>query len=255
MAAVRNQPSLLVLLLLALSSGYTAKRLAEGNGTETLIRPRILNELGLDPSEDYTSYEESTVLLISPPVSPTEGKSQRCEYDPCQDQQRPCVDLSVASDCQCPGLSGPLVLPEAPRFVHVAQEGPEVVVKWCSPASTVSHYQIVVEGREPLVVGELSRKGVLKDLEAGARVCVEAVNAAGVSSPSQYSCMSYEPERDGGLALKAGLIGGALGLLLLLFLVVFLLRRRKARGKSRGRNLSQTSDAGGTLKGQEDDSL
>ncbi|KAJ8348190.1 hypothetical protein SKAU_G00267790 [Synaphobranchus kaupii] len=242
MAAKRTQPYVIVPFILVLSSSYAEKHLTGGNGTKTLILPRTLEGVGLNPDEDYNSYEEDTWLPTKPSLPPNLGKPQRCDYDRCRDQERPCVELSAASGCQCPGLSGPQEVPEAPYLKEVSQQGSDAVVKWCAPASTVSHYQIVVKDREPLVFMGLSRMGVLKDLEAGATVCVEAVNAAGVSSPVQYSCMTYEPESDGSLALKAGLIGGALGLLLLLSLVIFLLWRRKVCGKSGGRSSSHTTD-------------
>lgn len=246
MASKRTQSYIIVPFILALSGSYAEKLLAEGNGTKTLIHPHAFEALGLDPDEDYSNYKDPTLLPTNPPLSTKVGKPEHCDYDHCRDQQRPCVELSAASGCQCPGLSGPQEVPEAPYLKQVVQQGSEVVVKWCAPASTVSHYQIVVKGREPSVFTGLSRKGVLKGLEAGAEVCVEAVNAAGVSSPVRHSCVTYQPEKDGSLALKAGLIGGALGLLLLIALLIFLLWRRKACGKSGGESFTHATD-GATL--------
>ncbi|KAI1903613.1 hypothetical protein AGOR_G00029010 [Albula goreensis] len=250
MAVTRSQPYLIVPLILALSSSYTALSLAKGNRTETRIRPRILEGLGLDPNEDYDDHEPTSPPTHST-VSPVHDKPDRCDYDPCRDQQRPCADLTAESGCQCPGLSGPYVVPEAPSLVLLAHQGSGVIVKWCAPSSTITQYRIVVEGWKPLVFGQTSRKAVLKDVELGAKVCVQAENKVGVSKPEERSCAIYEPETNGEFALKAGLVGGALGFLLLLSLVIFLLWKHKA-GKSGGQGSSQTINGGGKLKEQED---
>ncbi|KAJ8266424.1 hypothetical protein GJAV_G00130260 [Gymnothorax javanicus] len=234
MAAKTTQPYIILPLVLALSSVYAEKHRLEGNGTKTRIRPRTFEGLGLNPDEDYSVYDDPTPQPPDISTPPMNGKPQRCDYDPCRDQQQPCVELLAISGCQCPGLSGPHQLPEAPFLKQIVQQGTEVVVEWCAPSSTVSYYQVEVEGKEPLMFTGVSRRAVLKDLKVGERVCVKAGNNAGVSSPQQHSCTRYQPESDGNLALKAGLIGGAVGFLLLLSLVIFLLWRKKACRKSRG---------------------
>ncbi|XP_061105280.1 LRRN4 C-terminal-like protein [Conger conger] len=239
MASRRAPPYVMVPFILALSSSYAEKHLPEGNATKTLIIPQTFGELGVNPDEDYDRLEDPTP---QPTNQSKVRKSQHCAYDRCRDQQQPCVELSAATGCQCPGLTGPGVIPEAPYLKDMIQQGSKVEVQWCAPSSTVSTYQVVVKGQEPVVFTGLSRKAVLEGLEAGAEVCVEAVNAAGVSGPGPHSCMTYQPESGGSLSLKAGLIGGALGFLLLCSLAVFLLWRRKACGKSGGRSVSHTTD-------------
>ncbi|KAG7484742.1 hypothetical protein MATL_G00053370 [Megalops atlanticus] len=242
MAARWNQLYILVALLLALSSSCSANHLGKGNHT-AVLRPRIVDPSGLDMDEDYEKFDEEDDLRPSPPPVPSQESSPvNCDYDQCLDQQPPCAELAAVSGCRCPGLSGPQEVPEAPFLQQVAQQGSEVAVHWCAPPSTVSRYRVVVDGWEPLVFGGLSRKAMLSGVEAGAVVCVEAVNAAGVSSRTEMSCKPYQPQSGTSLALKAGLIGAGLGLLLLLSLVALLLWRHKARGKSLGAGSSHPAE-------------
>ncbi|CAG5990430.1 unnamed protein product [Menidia menidia] len=96
-------------------------------------------------------------------------------------------------------MSGSDEPPHAPRIRALlpATEGEntgEIQVQWCAPSSSVSSYKVVVEGREgdALEFGEAVRQGLVGALEVGTKVCVEAVNAAGPSSPSEFSCKRTE---------------------------------------------------------------
>ncbi|KAL4659692.1 LRRN4 C-terminal-like protein-like [Arapaima gigas] len=197
-----RNPSLLLVLL--------ASGLFEGYGKDTAMQ---------DPPRDRFRLKSNL------------SNSELCDYDACQDQQPPCVELSESSGCRCPGLSGPEQLPEAPFLQPLGQEGPKVVVQWCAPSSTVLQYQVHVDGHKLLDLGPLSRRASLPTLEPGATVCVKAVNQVGASKPTPNSCTRYEALGDSGVALKAGLIGGGVGLLLLLSLLGLLLWKWRAGRK------------------------
>ncbi|XP_036403433.1 LRRN4 C-terminal-like protein [Megalops cyprinoides] len=226
----------LVLLSSCLANPITAP---QGNNTSTkppVTRLRILYVTGLG-DDDYTDYgdEDSKTTRSSHGPNPTlHGDPEPCDFDPCRDGQVPCAQLSANTGCLCPGVSGAHEPPKAPAVGQVSQEGSEVLVTWCAPLSTVTQYRVQVDGQDPLVFGERARRGTLGPLEAGARVCVEAVNEAGASQPSDRSCLEYKPQDDGSSALKAGVIGGGLGFLLLLSLTALLLWKRNACKKSGG---------------------
>ncbi|XP_036381230.1 leucine-rich repeat neuronal protein 4-like [Megalops cyprinoides] len=242
MAARWNRLYILVALLLALSCSSSANHLGEGNRT-AVLRPRTGDPTGVNTDEDYNNFEEEDDMPPTPPPVPSQDSSPvYCDYNPCLDQHPPCAELAAVSSCRCPGLSGPQEVPEPPFLQQVVQQGSEVAVHWCAPASTVSRYQVVVDGGKPQVFDWLSRKAMLKDVVAGAVVCVEAVNGAGVSSRTQVSCKPYEPQSSTSLALKAGLIGAGLGLLLLLSLVALLLWRHKGQRKSQGTSSSHPAE-------------
>ncbi|XP_029113317.1 LRRN4 C-terminal-like protein [Scleropages formosus] len=223
------------LLLLTLLQRNSANPLAaqKGNPGDTphpTGRTRIIyRTVAPDDEYIYDETDESDPVPSQRPALTRELNPKLCDYDRCRDEQVPCELLSESSGCLCPGLSGPRVPPNPPELRSVVREGSAVVARWCSPASAVLHYRVTVRGGSPATFGERSRKGVLGQVEPGATVCVEALNAAG---SSEKSCRAYEPPEDGDLALKAGLTGGALCLLLLLSLAAVLLWRRKARRKA-----------------------
>ncbi|XP_061092258.1 LRRN4 C-terminal-like protein [Conger conger] len=243
----------LLIALVFLLNGYLADPLKAPEGNSTSARPMITPfriRYVTGPSDyDYKDEEdENKPTSIAQPQDQTPKLIPRpCDYNPCQDQQVPCAQLAALSDCLCPGVTGPQELPEAPSLGKIVQEGSETVVTWCAPHSSVSSYRVVVDGGEPLVFGERLRRAVLGGLAAGARVCVEAVNDAGTSTPSPQSCKEYEPPGDEGLSLRAGIIGGGLGFILLLSLSALLLWKfnscRKPGSDSEGLgNLSYSSE-------------
>ncbi|XP_041750093.2 LRRN4 C-terminal-like protein [Coregonus clupeaformis] len=243
MSANKDCPPPLIILLLALLNGSSSfavpSDVSGTNHTATLpLRPRghMYNQLEFS---DY--YDEFTDPPSQPPPAPSQATNpQPCDYDPCRELQPPCAQLAASSGCLCPGVSGPHVAPEAPYLKRLSMEDAAVVVQWCAPLSFVTHYEVVVGALEPLVFGEDQRSGTVKEVGQGAEVCVVAVNNAGVSKRQRGSCTMYEPPGDSSVALKAGLIGGALGLLLLLSLA-FLLWRHRARRKADAR-ITQATD-------------
>ncbi|KAJ8337943.1 hypothetical protein SKAU_G00369090 [Synaphobranchus kaupii] len=246
-------PSLSLLIIsLLLLNGYLANPTKAPDGNYTSAKPPVtpfrIRYVTALTDYDYKEDEEENIRTHnSQPQAPTQKTSQPCDYDPCQDQQVPCSQLSALSGCLCPGVTGPQERPEAPSLGKIVQEGSETVVTWCAPPSTVSSYRVTVDDGQPLVFGERLRRAALGELEAGTRVCVEAVNKAGASGPSPGSCREYEPQGGGGSSLKAGVIGGGLGFLLLLSLAALLLWKyntcRKPGSDSEGLgNISYSSE-------------
>lgn len=222
MSAKRNAALPPLLLFLVLLHDSVADPAPSQNRSHATSQPPMTHRRIIfvaEPEEPETPI----AWVSSRPVA----LAELCDYDPCRDQQIPCAQLSIESGCLCPGLSGPNVLPQAPHLNSVRREGSEVVVRWCAPASEVQQYRVTVELDTFQLFGEISRKGSLGNLVPGTKVCVEAINRAGTSIPSKYSCTRYEPMGNDTLALKAGLIAGGLTLLLLLSVVAFLLWRRK----------------------------
>lgn len=220
--------SLLIISLLLLN-GYSANPLEgpERNGTSakppvTMFRIRYVTGL---PDYDYKEDDEEAkpTEKNQPQDSTQKSIPPACDYDPCQDQQVPCAQLAILSGCLCPGVTGPKDRPQAPSLEKIVLEGSETVVTWCAPPSSVSSYRVVVDDGEALVFGDRVRRAVVENLEPGMKVCVEAVNDAGTSSPLPSSCKEYEPQGDGNLTLRAGVIGGCLTFLLVLSLAALLL--------------------------------
>nr|XP_060614524.1 LRRN4 C-terminal-like protein [Anolis sagrei ordinatus] len=91
------------------------------------------------PDDDYY-YDDN--LQTQPVPSIPYVLPPRCNYSHCHHLQVPCAELSKASRCLCPGITGPLVAPEAPRLqtIHVSEAGASL--HWCAPSSTVEAYQL-----------------------------------------------------------------------------------------------------------------
>ncbi len=201
-----------------------------------VTRPRIIFMTSDNGDDDYSLppevlYPKRTTLLHQEP--------QLCQYNPCLENQEPCAQLAARTKCLCPGVSGADKPPHAPRIQDLLQvsEGNDrgkVEVHWCAPSSVVSGYRVVIEGRggDALEFGEVSRRGVLGSLEVGTKVCVEAVNNAGHSTPSEFSCKRYDsPVPDH--KLLAGIIGGGVALLLLLIIAAVILWLYQMRKKAK----------------------
>lgn len=202
------------------------------SSSQNATRPRF------HPSgrNDYYEYEDFTT---EPPSSSSTHSEQPdlnpCNYDMCVEQQHTCPEFAEATSCLCRGLSSGFTPPSSPSLSHLTQlDGKGVVVHWCAPNSIVTHYIVWVRGngKVKIEVEERKRAAVLDDVEAGAHICVEAVNKGGVSTEDDRSCATFEPQNtNSGLALKLGIIGGVVGLILLLILAL-LLWRHKSRQKS-----------------------
>uniref|UniRef100_A0A665U3E0 Uncharacterized protein n=1 Tax=Echeneis naucrates TaxID=173247 RepID=A0A665U3E0_ECHNA len=172
-------------------------------------------ELVMLSTEDYYDLDDP-VTPNSPIRMSKPTLTERCNYNPCLEGQS-CKVLADSTGCLCPGLTLPSVAPEKPNLKSVSWNGSQVVIEWCAPNSYVTAYVVTVAGKERQKFGNNRRTGAVGMIDHTAKVCVAAENDSGISDGS---CMKYQPG-DSSLALKAGLIGGALGFLLLLFLAIF----------------------------------
>lgn len=186
-----------------------------------------------------SNYEESTSPSPERPRSShttvLRGEPKFCPYDFCLEDQEPCLDVSERTGCLCPGVSRADVAPQAPR-IHMLQpisdgiDQGKVKVHWCAPSSTVSRYRVVFQdsNRQPLEFQASLRSGAIGQLDPGEKVCVEAVNMAGHSVPTEFSCQRYDPPGSSDPRLLAGVIGGGLTLILLLIIVAVSLNKCKS---------------------------
>ncbi|XP_051506509.1 LRRN4 C-terminal-like protein [Myxocyprinus asiaticus] len=187
------------------------------------------------PIGDYDEETSKTTLSPNPPgFTTTRTVHQLCDYDPCVAQTTPCYVTSEQTGCLCPGLTGPEVRPGAPelREVKLDRTG-KVIVHWCAPLSTVTHYKVIPKGGEgqEKVYGEFLRNSSVPGLKVGDTVCVVAINQAGVS---KEECARYEPPQPDQAALTAVIIVGCVGFLVLVLLVAVLLLRQRCRKSSMG---------------------
>lgn len=176
--------------------------------------------------EDEDSHSRPPKILASMRTPFLHREPQLCQYDSCSENQEPCALLAEATGCLCPGVSGPDEPPHAPRIetllpVSEGKDRGKIEVQWCAPSSVVSSYRVVVEGRdgEVLEYANALRRGVVGSLEVGTKVCVEAVNDAGQSAATEFSCKRYEaPESSDQKVLTWVILGGVV-ILLLLFVI------------------------------------
>lgn len=202
-----------------------------------VTRPRILfMTAGGADDEDYGDYSDNpnSPPIVSSSMKPFFHERKPCPYNPCLENQEPCTHLSARTGCLCPGLSGSDEPPHAPQLKGIVpvSEGDDrgkVEVQWCSPPSVVSGYRVVVEGSggDALEFGEALRRGLVGSLEVGTKVCVEAVNSAGHSAPTEFSCQRYDAPESSEYRLLAGVIGGGLAFLLLLSIAAVILWKCK----------------------------
>lgn len=180
-----------------------------------------------DDDNDYADTRSShPEVLSSMRTTLLQGAPRLCQYNPCLEEQEPCTQVSARTGCLCPGISGADVRPHAPRIhmllpVMEGEDRGKVEVQWCAPSSMVSRYRVVIQGSEgnALEFQAMSRRGLIGSLEAGTKVCVEAVNKAGRSIPSDFSCQRYEPPESSDHNMLAGIIGGGVALLVSLIIV------------------------------------
>lgn len=210
----------LALLCLLVIRGLSAPQAS--SGPPTTIDPFLQPE---DYSDDQ--YPDVTSAPMAPHSTRTRP-SERCDYNPCVENQTPCQQLAATRGCRCPGttLAGQVPLP--PELRSLSWNGSQVVVRWCAPYSNVNGYLATVGGVKRGEFGTGQRSAGLGAVDDKTEVCLYALNAAGVS---EAVCRSYRYDGRGGrgLMLTLVLVGGALGLLMLLLPVILLWRRRRQR--------------------------
>ncbi|MEQ2275968.1 hypothetical protein XENORESO_011685 [Xenotaenia resolanae] len=206
-----------------------------------ITRKRITFLTGLGSETDDIDYDDYS----SPPEMVPSVKIPRlysdfvCQYDPCLENQEPCDHLKAKTGCLCPGRSGGDKPPHAPRIqallpITEGENTGKIEVQWCAPQSVVSSYKVIVEGSDnAMEFGDAFRRGFVGSLEVGTKVCVEAVNNAGHSSPSDFSCKRFERPESSDHKLMAGVIGGGVAFILLLVIVAVVLCRRQMCQKAR----------------------
>lgn len=228
MMSLYRNPALLLLFLSTLSP-FLHVLFSHANPTSpSVTRLQFRYVTGVDVDDDYNDYDEKDnphIVKASERPSLVHQAPQFCQYNPCKEDQEPCSVLSKNTGCICPGSSGPNEPPHPPRIQellpvsHGGDKG-KVEVKWCAPLSVVSSYKVMVQGREgqALEFKDTLRRGVIGSLEAGTKVCVEAMNSAGHSTETEFSCMRYDPPKSSNYTLMLGVIGGGVALLLLLII-------------------------------------
>ncbi|KAM3601602.1 uncharacterized protein V6R79_015514 [Siganus canaliculatus] len=231
MASSRDLPFPMMIVALLLITGYSP-----------LPTPRVA-ESHLD--SDYGDYDYgNTVTQVAPKTAnPLKGPSKRCDYNPCLENQIPCLQQAEATSCLCPGFTLRNEAPESPDLKSVSWNGSDVVVSWCAPYSYVTEYYVTVGGEERQTFGKEKRSGGVGVIEDKSKVCVIARNDVGESDgDSELSCATYEFQ-DSSLPLTAGLIGGALGLLLLVLLAVLLWRHKKQKKQQSSISMSTPAES------------
>lgn len=236
MAASRDLPVTLVIVCLVLIRGFSPLPTPSGDAGVKPMRPRGLST---GASEDYSQYEDYTISVLPRTVPPDVGTHKPCNYNPCLESQVPCAELAASTRCLCPGFTLHTQAPEAPSLSSVSWNGSEVVVRWCAPYSYVTDYVVTVGGEERKKFGQDQRGGGVGNIDHISEICVVAVNDVGVSNGS---CQMYQYRDSSSLALKAGLIGGALGLLLLLLLLTLLWRHKRQRKQQASISMHDTAE-------------
>ncbi|XP_006781393.1 leucine-rich repeat neuronal protein 4-like [Neolamprologus brichardi] len=227
----RNLVALLFFVLPPMHSHFFTNA---ASASPPITHPQIIHmtDMGSDRQDDYDSEEEYDTTKAPPrvvKVPKMHQKPQLCKYDACSENQVPCATLFEQTGCLCPGMSGANVPPHPPRIralvpVSEGSDRGKIQVQWCAPSSVVSEYRIVIEGRDGEVpkFGDASRRGLVRSLEVGTKVCVVAVNNAGSSDPSEFSCKRYEFHESSDHTLMAWIIGGGVTLLLLVVIAALI---------------------------------
>ncbi|KAK2816605.1 hypothetical protein Q7C36_022876 [Tachysurus vachellii] len=233
---LRNRPApsllsiaLLISSVLSLSSSSSSPLIRNSTRRLGAPNPRFNN-----PDEDYDNIYDETFITESP-RKPTDSKHPPCNYDFCKDRQETCQKLFLALSCSCPGISGPFQPPDPPflQSLYVESKG-EVVVRWCAPSSTVTHYLVQVEGQDEVRSTNVDRRMMeLGNLAPGSEVCVKAVNKAGVSTQGRDSCTRFEPTTsEMKLTIKLVLIGAAVVMVIVILVVALMLWRCRRHRKT-----------------------
>lgn len=240
MMSLQRNLAVLLLLLNASFLLHSHVLIHAASTSPPVTHPRIIFLTALSSDDDYDEDNSTSPEVVVAEKTPSlHQEFQPCQYDACLENQEPCAQLAEETGCLCPGLSGADEPPHAPRIqvllpINEGDDRGKVEVKWCAPSSVVSGYRVVVQGQEgdALKVGNALRRSVVGFLESGTKICVEALNQAGRSSPSDFSCKRYDPPNSSDHHMLVWIIGGGV-LLLLLILVSVILWKRKTCHKGK----------------------
>lgn len=247
MGSLCGNLAVLLLFLSPLMHSHLFARASTSSPPTTRKKIIIMEDFPLvNTSTDYDDY--SIIPEVVPSVKHSrlhnEPGTTACNYNSCLENQEPCEMIKAREGCLCPGRSGEDRPPHAPRIqalqpITTGENAGKVEVQWCAPDSDVSSYKVIVEGSgSDLEFGNGARRGMVGYLEVGTKVCVEAINKAGHSSYSDFSCKRYERPESLELKLLAGVIGGGIVLILLLIIVAVVLCRRKMCQKAQRESVS-----------------
>ncbi|XP_033830316.1 leucine-rich repeat neuronal protein 4 [Periophthalmus magnuspinnatus] len=238
----RHHPLLLLFLSTLVHFSHFFTQAASTSPSVTRSRIIILTAKG--PNDDYDDDDDYDIPYKRTSVRTpfvNQEPSHLCKHNPCLEDQPSCAVLSQQTACLCPGLSGASEPPHAP-WIHSllpVKEGPDrgkIEIQWCAPSSVVSGYRVIIEGgtEQPQEFNDSKRRGLVGYLEVGTKVCVEAVNRAGHSSRSEFSCKRYEAPTSSDHRLMVGILAGAVLLFLLLIIgVVIICKCRPCKKKKR----------------------
>ncbi|XP_059202590.1 leucine-rich repeat neuronal protein 4 [Centropristis striata] len=196
------------------------------------------DDTGTDYDYDNYSHSPATEVLKERKTTLVHQAPHFCNYDPCLENQEPCVQIKERTGCHCPGVSSGDRPPHSPRIhallpISDGADRGKIAVQWCAPSSVVSKYRVVIEGSEALEFVDSSRRGVVESLEVGTKVCVEAVNSAGSSPESKFSCERYDPPHSSDHKMLVGIIGGGVAVLLILVIAAVIFWQHQIRKKAK----------------------
>ncbi|XP_063001744.1 LRRN4 C-terminal-like protein [Elgaria multicarinata webbii] len=113
-----------------------------GSNTPAVHKERLSPPTTAHPFQDYPDdYDYDNTVKPQTP-RPARPPLRPCAYNHCQHLQVPCVELSYATGCSCPGVTGPNVAPEPPRLENVLVSETGASLHWCAPSSTVQEYRL-----------------------------------------------------------------------------------------------------------------
>ncbi|XP_010730436.2 LRRN4 C-terminal-like protein [Larimichthys crocea] len=223
--------NLAVLLLFLHSHLYTHAASTSSPVTHPPFKYITINSNNeYEDEEEFDKHSSPPEVVYPARTTLLRQKPQFCQYDPCLENQEPCEDLNERTGCLCPGRSGADVPPKEPRIdtllpISEGEHKGKIEVQWCAPSSVVTRYRVVVQGNEEgaLEFQATARRTLVGSLEPGTMVCVEAVNKAGGSVPSEFSCKRYERPESSDHNLLLGVIGGGVIFLLILIITAVIL--------------------------------
>lgn len=261
MKSLSSNHMVLLLFLSTLPSFNSHVFTRAASTSPPVTRQQILFRTVKVSEEDYEEeeYENQSIrpemYVSANKPSVHQEPPEPCKYNPCLENQTSCDILKQQTGCLCPGISKSTEPPNAPQIQDLlpVKEGPnsgKVEVQWCAPSSVVSGYRVTVEGNgSPQEFNDTQRRGFVGYLEVGTKVCVEAVNSAGHSSPTEFSCKRYERPTSFDNSLIVGILAGAVILLLLIVIGTVILCKYRICKRTKGDSNDELGNPSYTVAG------